>query len=79
MQTRRSDDSTTFRAEVWFDDRAEEVVITRTDPGHRGQRLTFTFEQWEQIKAAVEHLFLPADVGSDEWAEVYGVASLSRN
>ncbi len=68
-----------FRVEVWFDPETEQVKIKRTDPGAERQQLACTFEQWEQIKYAVEHLFEPVDARLDGYEVMREVAAASRN
>jgi hypothetical protein len=68
-----------LRAEVWFDERTGTIEISRTDPGHRRQRLSCTFEQWEQIRHAVEHLFTSVDPSGAGWEEVRDVRDISPN
>jgi len=79
VRAKRKFDANTLRAEVWFDDRVGTIEIARTDPAHRRQRLSCTFEQWEQIKYAVEHLFAGVDLRRDGWEEVRGVRDVAKN
>lgn len=79
MQSRQQSDFATFRAEVYFDQNTNQIVLARHDPAHRGERVTFTIEQWEQIKYAVEHLFASPDVTTDGWEEVRDVQNIWPN
>ena len=79
VRAKRKSDVYSLRAEVWFDDRAGTIEISRTDPGHRRQRLSCTFEQWEQIRHAVEHLFTGVDLTRDGWEEIRDVRDVPQN
>ncbi len=79
MQPRQPSDSALFRAEVYFDENTNQIVISRSDPAHRGQYIAFTPEQWEQVKYAVEHLFASAYVTPDGWEEMRDVQSVWPN
>jgi hypothetical protein len=68
-----------FRVEVWFDEESEQIQIKRTDPGAEPQYLACTFEQWEQIKYAVEHLFKPLSGKLGNYEVMREVATTSRN
>ncbi len=79
MQGRARIEPGTFQAEVWFDERTETIQIKRTDASSKGQHLTCTFEQWEQIKYAVDHLFEPAEGTLSNYEEIRNVVAASRN
>ena len=68
-----------FRVEVWFDEQSDSIQIKRTDAGVEAEHLSCTFEQWEQIKYAVEHLFEPVDVGLHGYEVIREPATASRN
>jgi hypothetical protein len=68
-----------FRVEVWFDEETEQIQIKRTDPGAEPQQLICTFEQWEHIRYAVEHLFGPVSQGLGNYEVLREVATASRN
>jgi uncharacterized protein (DUF2141 family) len=68
-----------FRVEVWFDEDSETVQIKRTDVSVEHQHLSCTFEQWEQIKYAVEHLFEPVADRLAGYDVLRQVARASRN
>jgi hypothetical protein len=68
-----------FRVEVWFDEESETIQIKRNDASVEPQHLTCTFEQWEQIKYAVDHLFEPAANRLAGLAVLRQVAAASRN
>jgi hypothetical protein len=68
-----------FRVEVWFDEEAETIQIARNDASVEPQHLSCTFEQWEQIKYAVEHLFEPAPDLLAGFEILHQVATASRN
>jgi hypothetical protein len=68
-----------FRVEVWFDDACETIQIRRMDPRGEGQRLSCTFEEWEQIKHAVDHLFDPPATSFHGYEEMWRVAGGHRN
>jgi hypothetical protein len=79
MRRRARVDSGQFRVEVWFDEESEQIRIKRTDPGAERQQLACTFEQWEQIKYAAEHLFEPVGARLGDYQVVREVAAASRN
>ncbi len=79
MRTRRRSGREAFRAEVWFEERSGTIEIARTDAGYPRQRLSCTFEQWEQIKRAVDHLFLSPEAARDGWEALQDVSFSSPN
>jgi hypothetical protein len=79
MRRRMNVEPGLFRVEVWFDEASQSFQIKRTDPIGERQHLTCTFEEWEQIKYAVDHVFEPAERSFDFSPELRDVVSASRN
>jgi hypothetical protein len=68
-----------WRVEVAFNDETSTIEILQIDAHRRRQRVHCTFEQWEQINYAVEHLFAHVDLSENGWEAVRDVVGISCN